>query len=369
MVNGKTEPAAAADQGRELSELERTLTEIWCRVLGVKSVGVDDDFDELGGDSIHATLVFVELERRSGIDRPVSLLAEAPTIASLAIALGDDAAWGELLAVQTSGSRAPLFVVHDGAGSLGAGRVMAAALGPDQPLYAIPCDGLSGAPLRATSLEDLAATYIERVKRLYPHGPYVLYGASLGGVIAIEMARQLKSAGDDVPLVVLGDSIAPADTLRLRGRPVAERGKSRLRELRAMPLRERPGRVLWLAKRQVAHRIERSSTEGRKDRRLHRMMLRALERGEPVPVEARGRKVMRDYRALMHDYRARPPYPERVLLLRTEGLGDVPDRGWQEIVGEALEIIDIPGSHSDLGREASSAYVGPVLAQALRQIP
>jgi acyl-coenzyme A synthetase/AMP-(fatty) acid ligase/thioesterase domain-containing protein/acyl carrier protein len=363
------EPAAPAEQSRALSELEATLSKIWCDVLGVKSVGVDDDFVQLGGDSIRAARVFVELESRIGIDRPMSLLAEAPTIASLAIALGDDSTWSELLAVQTSGSRPPLFVVHDGTGSLGAGRAMAAALGPDQPLYGIRCEGLSGAPLRAESLEDLAATYVERVKRLYPHGPYVFYGASLGGVIAIEMARQLKSAGDDVPLVILGDSIAPRDSLTLRGAPVGERGKSRLRELRALPLSDRPGRLLWLAERQIAHRIERSSAEAREERRLHRMMIRALERGEPVPVEARGRKVMRDYGGLLHNYRAQPPYPERVLLLRTGGPGDVPDRGWGEIVGDALQIIDVPGSHPDLGREASSAYVGPVLAEALSQIP
>jgi hypothetical protein len=97
------------------------------------------------------------------------------------------------------------------------------------------------------------------------------------------------------------------------------------------------------------------------------MLDRALRRGQPVPVAARGRYVVRQYGALLREYRLQPPCPNRVLLLRIGGPGDVPDRGWERLVGDALEIVDLPGTHSALGREASSAYVGPVLSQALAE--
>ncbi len=63
------------------------------------------------------------------------------------------------------------------------------------------------------------------------------------------------------------------------------------------------------------------------------------------------------------------PYPERVLLLRTEGPGEVPDRGWHALVGDALQIVDVAGTHVDLGVEAGSPLIGPVLNQALNHLP
>jgi thioesterase domain-containing protein len=256
----------------------------------------------------------------------MSLIFEAPTIATLALALADSSGWSALLPTQTGGSRPPLFVVHDGAGNIANGRSLAAELGPEQPIYGIRCEGLNGRPLHAESLEDLAGTYIERVRELYRDGPYVLYGASDGGTIAMEMARQLVSAGERVPLVILGDTFAPA------GPKLSPRDRPRRKPLpREMP-----------------------SGDGR-----------ALDLGEAVPLVEREMHVLRECGRLVSEYRPRTPVADRVVLLRTEGRGRSPDRGWHGVVGDALEIIDVPGSHYELCRETSSGYVGPVLALAL----
>ncbi len=361
-----TDSGGHAEFNRELSELERSLLAIWSDVLGVKSIGVDDDFYALGGDSIRAARVFVELERRCGIDRPVSLLAETTTIASLALALTDDHAWTALLAIQTAGTRPPLFVVHDGVGSVLYARGLVAALGDDQPIYAIRCEGLNGQPLTARSLEELAARYVADMQALYPQGPYVLYGVSLGGVIATEMARQLIEAGNDVPLVVLGDSFAPHP--HPAPRPLEERRAERLAELRELRGIARARHFLWLVRRQVANRIWLLKHPD-PNRELERMLDAALERGQPVPLPARGRYVIRQYGSLLDDYRPRAPYPKRILLLRTDGPGAAPERGWSDLVGDVLEIVDVSGSHNDLGQEASGAYVGPAIAQALDRVP
>jgi acyl-coenzyme A synthetase/AMP-(fatty) acid ligase/thioesterase domain-containing protein/acyl carrier protein len=359
--------AQESDSSRGRNPLEQSLVEIWCDVLSLKAVALDDDFFELGGDSIRAARLFVEIERRCGFDRPMSLLREAPTVASLTVALAGDTGWGSLLAVQTRGSRPPLFVVHDGTGSLSCGRAMAAALGPDQPLYGIRCEELNGQPVHARSLEALAGSYIERVKALYPHGPYILYGASMGGLIAIEMGRQLIAAGDEVPLIVLGDTMAPEELLPPQA--LTRRAAKRAGEIAALRGGARLRRLGELARRQLAHRVERAGSQARADRREVRILNRALARGEAVPVSARGQHVLRQYAGLRGDYAARPPFPEHVLLLRARGLGDVPDRGWGSLVGDALEIVDVPGSHPDLGRETCAAYVGPILAGALSQLP
>ena len=105
------------------------------------------------------------------------------------------------------------------------------------------------------------------------------------------------------------------------------------------------------------------------NRRLERMLDRALERGQEVPLATRGRFVIRQYGSLLSGYRLRPPYPERILLLRTDGPGSDPDRGWSAFVGDALEIVDVAGSHNDLGQEASGVHVGPAIARALDRLP
>lgn len=362
-----TDVGGTSDEDGSRSPLERSLLEIWRDVLGLRQIGVNDDFFELGGDSIRAARLFVELDRRCGIDRPVSLLAEAPTVAALALALVDGSDWESLLAVQTSGTEPPLFVVHDGMGSVYYARGLVAALGAHRPVYGIRCQGLSGQPAPERSLDELAANYIARMKALYPHGPYVLYGASLGGIVAMEMARQLIDEGEDVPLVAVGDSTAP--TAFRPSTSTRERGRARLEELREMSPPAQIGRIWWLAKRQVAARVRRLGKEARTAHREELLLSRALERAQPIPLAVRGRYVLREYGRLLVGHTPRPPYPRRVLLLRTGGPGQVPDRGWRALVGKALEIVDVPGTHNDLGREASGAYIGPVLAQALDHVP
>lgn len=363
-----TDRGGAAGQPVPEGSLERQLIEVWSEVLGASTIGLHDDFFELGGDSIRAARMFVELERRYGIDRPVSLLAEAPTVAALALALSDDSAWGAILAVQTNGARPPLIVVHDGSGSVLYARGLVDTLGPDQPVYSIRCQELDGSPLRARSIEELAATYIERVRALYPHGPYVFYGASLGGIVGMEMASQLIRDGEEVPLAILGDSTAPDDDFR-GNLPFDTRAARRLGEIRTMSIRAAAHHSVWLMERQINYLRRRLTRDARIARRLERMLSDALERGAPIPLEARGRHVLREYGALLHGYRVHPPVPERVLLVRTGDKAGLPDRGWGPLVGEGLEIVDVPGTHNDLGREASGRYVGPLIAQALERLP
>jgi acyl-coenzyme A synthetase/AMP-(fatty) acid ligase/thioesterase domain-containing protein/acyl carrier protein len=363
-TGGAAEPAEAH------SEIEQTLIEIWTDVLGVTRLGVHDDFFDLGGDSMRAARMFIELERRCGIDRPASLLAEASTVRSLALALDDDSAWGALLALQTSGAQPPLFVVHDGAGSLLYARGLPEELGADQPIYGIRCEGLNGRRIPEESVAALAASYVERMRVPYPHGPYLFYGGSFGGVIAMEMARQLIEAGEEVPLVVLGDSIMPNSSFRWAS--TNERAASRVTELKNLGGPARARHFAWLLKRQLAHRtmrvIRHVGREERTARRYDRIIDRALQTGEAVPIGARDRFLLVQSGLLMRDHNPAPPLPERVLLIRTGGPGTLPDRGWNPLVGDTLEIVDVPGTHADLGREASGVYVGPVIAEALQRL-
>lgn len=110
-----------------------------------------------------------------------------------------------LMPISTEGTRKPLFVVHGDKGNY----LISDKLGPDQPLYGFFHPGSEGEKIRFTSVEEMAKEYLKMVLRVCPEGPFYLIGFSFGGVLAYEMAIQLKKSGHDVPFLVIIDSISP----------------------------------------------------------------------------------------------------------------------------------------------------------------
>jgi thioesterase domain-containing protein len=238
-------------------------------------------------------------------------------------------------------------------------------MGADQPIYGVQCEGLNGLPRQQDSMVDLARTYVTRIRAVYPRGPYTFYGASLGGVIAMEMARQLLEDGEEVPLVALGDTLAPSAIVIPPSR--RERVSRRATELRASPVPVRVWHALASAGRVLARRAERLSPASREVRRIDRATASALRRGTAIPVEARESYIMRQYGTLMVGHSPGPPFPDRVLLLRATTPNKLSDRGWGPLLDGSLEVVDVACGHADLGREASGPLVGPILTGALNQ--
>jgi pimeloyl-ACP methyl ester carboxylesterase len=92
---------------------------------------------------------------------------------------------------------------HGADGSVFYYRCLAEHLGPDRPVYAIQASTSGKLP---ASAEEMAARYVADVKALQPRGPYFLGGYCMGGTVAFEMARQLRSAGEEVGLLALVDT-------------------------------------------------------------------------------------------------------------------------------------------------------------------
>jgi len=186
--------------------LLRALLVLWSRVLDVPTVGPDDDFFALGGHSMTAAKLFAAIERELGHVAPLATLYTSSTPRALAHLLSKDAqesSWQSLVPIQSSGGRPPLFLVHAAEGNVLLYRSLAAYLGPDQPVYGLQSAGLDGKfPLDA-KFENVAQRYIQEIRQVQPTGPYMLGGYCLGGTLAMEMARQLMSAGETVGLVAL----------------------------------------------------------------------------------------------------------------------------------------------------------------------
>nr|WP_281390543.1 amino acid adenylation domain-containing protein [Sphaerisporangium rubeum] len=190
---------------------ERWLAETWQELLRVRRVGADDNFFELGGNSLHGSQLAARIRRHLNVAVTTRHLFTNPVLRQLAARLdsGDtDTRSDSAAPLQPRGTRPPLFFVHPVGGSVGHYVRLAPLLGPDQPFYAIEDPGLRGAP-SAPELTKRASEYIDLVRRVRPKGPYRLGGWSLGGLIAVEMARQLAGADDDVEIVVALDSGLP----------------------------------------------------------------------------------------------------------------------------------------------------------------
>jgi acyl-coenzyme A synthetase/AMP-(fatty) acid ligase/thioesterase domain-containing protein len=338
------------------ADVVHRLQSLFARVLELPSVGPDDDFFALGGDSLRGARLFAEIERTLGLDRPPTLLLEAPTPARLAVEL--TAPRSVLVPGRVTGSLAPLFVLHGGRGDLLWLRDLVAALDPEQPVYGLLAPALDGFPPAETSLEELAAHYLAEVRQVWRRGPLHLYGYSLGGRIGFEMARQVRAEGGDLGLVAIGDVPAdPEDKARLTRAQLLARQVEVLRSAAPREAVRHIGRLLANQAQFWAGRIP----EERRRRRLEQQ-LAATGPGEAVPVELRGDFVFRTYGWLSYCYRP-GPLDHPVLLLRTGGPRSHRPWGWERYA-DPVEVVDVPGEHSRLMRDHSPA-VAAVLTEAL----
>ncbi|HEU5218362.1 MAG TPA: amino acid adenylation domain-containing protein, partial [Gemmatimonadales bacterium] len=206
--------AGNSDEPR--STLEVMIREIWQRLLPGRAIGIHDDFFHLGGHSLLAARMVDEIERGTGIRLPIARLFTGATIAKIAETLLSRHSGGSLdvVAVRPGTNGIPFFMVHgDFSGGGFYCRGVAAALGPDQGVYAIPPYAPNGFD-DTTTIEGMAALHLKAIRDIQPHGPYRLGGYCIAGLVAFEMARQLRAAGESVDLLILVD--ASAANIRVR---------------------------------------------------------------------------------------------------------------------------------------------------------
>jgi amino acid adenylation domain-containing protein len=194
---------------------EAVLAGVWADLLGLEEVGVHDSFFELGGHSLLTPAIVTKARELLRVELSLRDIFESPTIAELAECVerarrlkSDSLSWSPLVALHRGGRKRPFFCVHAGGGGVGCYLDLARHLGEDQPFYGLQAPEV-GDSWESThyysSVEEMAAEYVEAVCRARPEGPYLIGGWSAGGVIAFEVAQQLKSLGKEVGLLALMD--------------------------------------------------------------------------------------------------------------------------------------------------------------------
>jgi len=331
--------------------LEKLLADVWADLLSVR-VGVNDNFFALGGHSLLAVRLFAEIEKKFGKRLPLATLFQAPTVAQLAAILEKDwtPPWSSLVAIQPAGSKPPFFCVHALGGNVLEYYDLARHLGRDQPFYALQSQGLSGKRPPHARIEDMAAHYIKEMRELQPHGPYFIGGRSLGGMIAFEMARQLRAQGQEIGLLALLDSypvgytksLNAATALQLAPSPVGRRIKTHLANLSTLSLKDKLSYVFEKA------RFGPCMLKSHLWRKLYHSL---ASFGRPLP------RVLSDVREF-NSMAAREYAPEAyegsiTLFWASKDLRASNDQveGWRTLAAGKMEVYEVPGTHLDLIKE------------------
>jgi thioesterase domain-containing protein/acyl carrier protein len=338
--------------------LEEQLATLWTNVLQLKSIGVRDNFFELGGHSLLAARLFAQIENRFGKHLPLATLFQSPTIEQLANVLresGTSKAWSSLVAIQSEGSRPPLFCVHAAGANVLIYRPMSRHLGNDQPVYALQAQGLDGQSPPLTRVEDMAALYIKEIRAFQPEGPYFLLGASFGGLVAFEMAQQLVAEGQQVALLVMLNTNCPIYTL-------TKRIRCHIGHLMERGLRGYANEIgKTIRRRRTKEAVEGNNGPGNITV-LDPELAKVLERHREVDES-----LVRTVRAILdseQDYvPAQQVYPGKITFFwAQDAVRDFEDNrlGWRRIAAGGLDIHVVPGTHTSMREEP---YVADLVAK------
>jgi amino acid adenylation domain-containing protein len=215
--------------GAPQDAVEHAIARIFEALLEIAQVGRDDDFFLLGGDSLMASELEMRILQAFGV-RIGSFHREA-TVAALAALVearraapaSPDATLPVLIPLWRSGGEVPLFIVHGRHGQAFVSPHFMQLLGDDQPVWAFQIRGLDGIQPPHESIEEMAADYLDAMRRERPHGPYFIASFCAGAFIAGHMARTLREAGETVLPLLLVDP-----PYRLLTRRFAEMGEQKL---------------------------------------------------------------------------------------------------------------------------------------------
>lgn len=346
--------------------LEGQLARIWAAALSIDKVDRDDDFFDLGGDSMAAVEICGAISRELGLELPTHVLLRAPTVAALSRAIEEarqqtsGVARDEndtLIALRTSGHLEPVCLVPARSGRTIRYRALVDRIAPDRPVYAVVHPPLASIPA-------LARHHLTQIRRIAKSGSFDLVGQCWGSLVVLEMARLAPEYGlsprvvavFDPPLYLSGLDRSMA-WFRQRVLPfltyVPRRLHANAKDLRSTSRAERRA---WLA--------EKARTMGRRLRGQgsNRDFVEKLLGG-------RSHRVLTD--ASLRHQPLKPTKPVHVILSTTEGGSGIP-RGMRRIVeflgaSERVHLVHGDGTADVLLHNVSE--LASVVGRLLEQTP
>jgi len=367
---------------------EKILAAIWAEVLGLQQVGVNDNFFDLGGHSMLAARLFAQIEKKLGRNLPLASLFQAPTIEELASIFSQEGHRSEqkkstesasnllnqsglslpcssLIAIQSNGSKPPLFCIHVLGRGLKFYRPLAHHLGSEQPVYGLAAQIMDKKYAPKNRVEDLATHYIKEMQILQPEGPYFLAGVSFGGSVAFEMAQQLVAQGQKVALLALLDTYSSE---ALKPMPSSDRLSAHWSNF----LQLGPIYLLEKVKENVKGKIQRFNDK--LNHSLNEIGCKLyLGIGRSLPNNLQDFTFQQENIQASRNY-VPQVYPGRVTLFRSRdqiigvsSYGD-PQLGWGELAAGGLEFHEVPGTHLGMLQEPHVQVLAEKLKDCLESV-
>jgi aspartate racemase len=325
------------------NHLERQIVQIWEKVLNVRPIGVTSNFFELGGYSLLAVRVMRQVEKVFNKKVRVTALFQHPTVEQLARFLNEESSltpWSSLVPLQPKGSKVPFFWIHGDQSD----SVLPQFLGTDQPLYALLHQGHDGKPARFTNVESIATHYLSEIRTVQASGPYLIGGHCFGGLVAFEIAQQLRRQSEEVALLVL---VAPSrlEHDKSLNIPLSEsisvtREISRhMQKIRRLSAPAAFSYVFDRTKAWIKERFDRAASPFRKF--VQDKLCKAyLGLGLTLPASLRSPYMLKIYFKAIDEYRP-DGYSGRVVIF-----GTTP--AWRTLITGNAEIREVQGSHTDI---------------------
>ena len=333
-------------------KLHKELIRMWEEVLDRRPVGITDNFFDLGGHSLMITRLFSIIEKEYGFRIPPSVLFQSPTVEQLAVeisGLSGSASVSCLVPFRKEGQGPPLICIPHVTGSSLVFRYLIQYIDSDHPVYGLDTfeDILHG------SLEEAAAKIAKEIIRATPHGSLFLIGYSSGGALALEIARQLRANGREVPFLAMLDTFSPG----LSGRGTYRTKKGLIMAFaRNFPFWLYHYVPFWIShyfgvvriKAGKLFRVKRWATRGHVGR---------------LPGEMKDVIVWLKQLSL-------EKYPGRIIYYkaRVEALfhGDA-SKGWEGIA-DSVEVQTVPGTHLELLKEPHVRTLADKINAELRNL-
>ncbi len=208
VIDAEVSNRTAKPQGGDSTQYtwEKIICNLWSEILGVAEVRPTDNFFDLGGTAVEAENMIEQLKTICDTDLDLEKFGRLATARQVATLTGDHPNRSSLVPLRPTGTKTPLFCVAGAGGLALAFLPLTRQLSPDQPVYGLQAHGLECRGIPDFSLGQIANRYVREIRKVQPHGPYVIAGHSLGGVIAAMVVERLKRAGEAVALLAIFDT-------------------------------------------------------------------------------------------------------------------------------------------------------------------
>lgn len=203
-------------ESQDQTPLVFELAEIWKEVIGLKVIDTQENFFNLGGHSVQAVEIFSLINERFGIDLPISIIFEASSIQKLASAIEKEISLTKpklnlksIVTIKTAPpEKGKVFCFHGAGGNVLNYYHLGKFVG-DKGFYGVQSLAVNSDSVRFSSIQEMAESYIAEIVQIQPSGPYILAGGSMGGMIALEVARQLQLNRQEVQEIIMFDTFGP----------------------------------------------------------------------------------------------------------------------------------------------------------------